>query len=58
MPFPYIISLIGEARYTPLTVESMLPFWYLVGSDMLDNWNCVSNELIAEEVLNYFQLYA
>jgi hypothetical protein len=26
------MSLTGDALYTPLVEESMLPFWYLVGS--------------------------
>jgi hypothetical protein len=37
-PLPYIMSLTGDARYTPLMLESMLPFWYLVGSAILISW--------------------
>jgi hypothetical protein len=35
LPFPYIMSLTGDALYTPLADESMLPFWYLFGSAMV-----------------------
>jgi hypothetical protein len=46
----------GDARYTPLTVESMLPFWYFVGSVILDGLDELPESVFDRKVVQFASL--